>query len=84
MANEKNILASNVPGIKDQMRNFPQHTFPAQDEHELRKKLEHFMKKDECENKRLGRLFHNYVKKHHDISIEKKLIQPYYKKISGI
>ena len=84
MANEKNILASSVPGIKDQMRNFPQHTFPAQDEHELGKKLEYFMKKDECENKRLGRLFSHYVKKHHDISIEKELIQSYYKNILSI
>jgi len=81
MANSKVIIGSDVPGIRDQLKFFPDHLFPAGDIDSLIKKLELFMRKSTSENYELGKSFYQYVLNNYDISNEKVKIQKYYKQI---
>ena len=81
MANQKNIIASNVSGIRDQLKHFRDHMFEAGNEDKLINILKLFMNKSVDENHKLGKLFYNYVVNNHDISIESNKIQAYYKSL---
>ena len=81
MANEKNIIASNVPGIRDQMAAFPDHLLKAGSIVELSEKLKFFMSKSKYENNKLGKSFYEYGVKNYDISIEKIEIENFYESI---
>ena len=81
MANQKNIIASNVSGIRDQLKHFRDHMFEAGNEDKLINILKLFMNKSVDENHKLGKLFYNYVVNNHDISIERNKIQAYYKSL---
>jgi len=78
MANEKNIIASNVAGIRDQLAKFKEHMFEAGNEIELINKLKYFMNCSVDTNNRLGKVFYDYIVNYHDISIEKNRLQQYY------
>lgn len=78
MANEKNIIASNVAGIRDQLINFKDHMFECGNENSLILKLESFMKCTTLENNQQGKLFYNHVLKNYNISIELNRLQQYY------
>ena len=57
MANSKVVLGSRVPGIKDQLREFPDHLFTSKDEKDLSGKLSNLMGKDRIELQELGATF---------------------------
>lgn len=57
MANSKVVLGSRVPGIKDQLKEFPDHLFPSKDENDLAEKLSKLMGKDKTDLKQLGTTF---------------------------
>ena len=78
MANQKNIIASNVAGIRDQLAKFKEHMFEAGNEIELINKLKYFMNCSVDTNNRLGKVFYDYVVNYHDISIERNKLQQYY------
>ena len=84
MANEKNIIASNVPGIRDQMAAFPDHLFKAGSVVELSAKLGLYTNKTKSENKIFGKLFYQYVMKNYDISNEKKEINNFYEQVISV
>ncbi len=57
MANSKVVLGSRVPGIKDQLREFPDHLFTPKDEIDLAEKLSNLMKKNKNDLQHLGATF---------------------------
>jgi glycosyltransferase involved in cell wall biosynthesis len=59
MSNGKVVIGSAVPGIKDQLRNFPNHLFEAGNAIDLEKKLAVFMNNSEQENATIGLDFKN-------------------------
>ena len=61
MANGKVVIGSSVPGINDQLRDFPNHLFEASNTDDLQHKLEVFMKNTFAENKNIGQQFKNLV-----------------------
>ena len=61
MANSKVVIGSAIPGINDQLRNFPNHLFEAANVNDLKDKLEVFMKNSIEENKNIGLQFKNLV-----------------------
>ena len=81
MANGKIIIGSAIPGIIDQLKEYPEHLFKAGDIINLSKKLIQYLSNDKSLNKELGEKFINYVKKNYDLSIEKHNLEKYYKEI---
>ena len=81
MANGKIIIGSAIPGIIDQLKEYPEHLFKAGDIINLSKKLIHYLSNDKSLNEELGEKFINYVKKNYDLSIEKHNLEKYYKEI---
>ena len=61
MANSKVVIGSAIPGINDQLRNFPNHLFEAANVNDLKNKLEIFMENTIEENKKIGQQFKNLV-----------------------
>ena len=78
MANGKLILGSNIPGIKDQLREFPNHLFQPGNIIDLRNKLIQFISNTVNENKEIGNKFVDFVADNYDLSIEKKHLQSFY------
>ncbi len=72
MANSKVVLGSRVAGIKDQLKEFPDHLFTPKDESDLAKKLSRLMMKDSKELKRLGLTFLRPVVENYSIEKEVK------------
>lgn len=70
MANTKVALGSRVPGIKDQLKEFPEHLFTPKDEIDLAEKLTKLMKKDSKELKQLGLTFLRSVTENYSIEKE--------------
>jgi len=81
MANGKLILGSNIPGIRDQLREFPDYLFKSGDVMDLCKKLEGFMSNATSKNYNIGKYFSDYVYKTYDISIEKVKLKVYYQNL---
>src|SRR5690554_1827388 len=70
MANSKVVLGSRVPGIKDQLKEFPEHLFNPKDKVDLAEKLTKLMKKDSKELKQLGLAFLRPVTENYSIEKE--------------
>ena len=81
MTNGKVVIGSNIPGIRDQLEEFPSQLFKAGDYNELYKKLVFHMSNSIEDNIEFGRKFVNIVKNKYDISIEKEKIEAYYRKL---
>ncbi len=81
MVNKKVIIGSDVPGIRDQLKAFPNHLFKASNSTMLSEKLFFFMNKTKHENHEIGEKFYNFVVKNYNISNEKQMIQQYYNQI---
>ena len=77
MANEKVIIGSNIPGIKDQLYLFPNHLFNAGDISDLKNKLKEFMSNSIQENKYLGFEFSKFVGKHYNLNNEQGRLQSF-------
>ena len=81
MANGKIIIGSNIPGVRDQLKLFPDHLFNAGDVTELRDKLNRFMSNKSSTNNKIGNKFVHHVKKFYDLSLETKNLEAFYKDI---
>ena len=81
MANSKNIIGSDVSGIKDQLSAFPNHLFKADDVESLVDKLKIFLGKSRLENSDFGDAFQLFVKEKFSLNREVTLIESLYKKI---
>lgn len=78
MANSKVVLGSKVSGIKDQLKDFPNHLFTPKNEVELAEKLSVFMSKNKEELAELGKKIYNLVSKNYSIEIETKKHEDFY------
>ncbi len=81
MSNGKVVIGSNIPGIRDQLENFPHQLFKAGDSDDLYEKLVFYISRKIEDNIELGKKHFSFVKKNYDISIEKNKIEKFYKKI---
>lgn len=72
MANSKVVLGSRVPGIKDQLKDFPNHLFTPKDDSELAEKLSVLMHKSKEELSELGKEFYTLVSENYSIETEIK------------
>lgn len=70
MANSKYVIGSNVPGIRDQLRDFPDSLFVAGDRTDLAEKLRKLFLNDSSMNIELGQLFYQHVCKNYTIERE--------------
>lgn len=71
MANGKVVLGSDVPGIKDQLENFPDFIFTAGDIDELATKLSKYMQLPKAALQKIGTAFYEHVS--HQYPIEKEV-----------
>jgi len=81
MANGKLILGSNIPGIRDQLREFPDYLFNAGDISDLKNKLKKYMSNSIKKNKYIGVEFSRFVEKYYNLNNELAKLQSFYKKI---
>jgi glycosyltransferase involved in cell wall biosynthesis len=81
MANEKIVIGSAVPGIKDQLKEFPHHLFNPGNWEDLKTKLEGFMVLPSSENQRLGIQFSELAKRHFSIENEISQHEQFYQTI---
>ncbi len=81
MANSKNIIGSDVSGIRDQLSAFPNHLFEADNVDSLVEKLKIFLGKSRLENSDYGNAFQLFVKEKFSLRREVTLIEDLYKKI---
>ena len=79
MANGKIIIGSNIPGIRDQLKLFPDNLYNAGDVTDLRNKLNRFMSNKSSVNGNIGNRFVHHVKKYYDLSLEKKNLEAFYR-----
>ena len=70
MANSKVVLGSEVPGIKDQLQNFPNHVFTPKNSEELAEKLSALMSENKSDLQKKGARFYKHVSKNYAIEAE--------------
>jgi len=73
MANSKVVLGSRVPGIKDQLKNFPNHLFTPKDENDLTEKLHNLMKMTEKDLREVGNTFLKHAVE--EYSLKKEVVR---------
>lgn len=78
MANGKVVLGSCVPGIKDQLHDFPNHLFVPKDVEDLASKLTIYMSKDKTDLLQYGLQFYNLVKENYSIVLEIEKHEKFY------
>jgi len=81
MACGKNVLASKIPGIKDQLEKYPDHMFEAGNIEELSNKLEKYMSLDSSENKKIGSKFNIHINNAYKIEHEVEKTEKVYLKL---
>lgn len=83
MANGKNVIGSDVPGIRDQLKNYPDHLFKAEDSISLTQKLRRLMKNSKDENMRKGLKFKALAENKYSIEREAKEHEFVYENLMG-
>lgn len=83
MANAKVVIASDIPGIRDQLAIFPESLFKASDIMALSQKLDFYMGKTKQELKELGDSFFRHVQSEYPIKKEIDSHAALYKTIVG-
>jgi len=78
MANGKVVIGSDIPGIRDQLEDFPNNLFVPGDVRSLMNRLSKFMINDVDKNKKIGASFIQHVKNKYSLSMEKNKIEKYY------
>ena len=78
MANGKVVLGSNIPGIRDQLVDFPQFLFNPGEVLDLKNKLVQYISNNIKQNIKIGEKFIDYAVSNYDLSIEKENLQQYY------
>lgn len=83
MANGKAVLGSRVPGIKDQLENFPEYVFSPGNVSELVAKLEKLMNKTREDLTVIGEKFQNFVIQEYDLVNEVNRHEMFYLSLQG-
>lgn len=83
MANGKVVIGSAVPGIKDQLIEYPNHLFIPGNWENLKQKLESFMKLSPSENQSLGKQFSDLARRGFSIENETEKHEQFYQNISS-
>ena len=83
MANGKIVIGSAVPGVKDQLQQFPQNQFEPGNWEDLREKLMILMQKSIEENKSQGKKFVKHVFDDYSLNLELKRHSNFYLKIKN-
>ena len=78
MANGKVVLGSNIPGIRDQLVDFPQFLFNPGEVLDLKNKLVQYISNNIKQNIKIGEKFIDYAVSNYDLSIERENLQQYY------
>ena len=78
MANGKVVLGSNIPGIRDQLADFPQFLFNPGEVLDLKNKLVQYISNNIKQNIKIGEKFIDYAVSNYDLSIERENLQQYY------
>lgn len=81
MANGKVVIGSSVPGIKDQLKTFPNHIFKAGSSKHLKESILPFMQQSVQKNEELGKQFQQLAESEFRIDQEVKRHEELYKKI---
>lgn len=81
MAMKKVVLGSDIPGVCDQLKPFPDYMFPASDVEQLRQKLSFFMSKPSDVLGKIGAGFRVYVKRDYPITKEIERHEALYRKL---
>jgi glycosyltransferase involved in cell wall biosynthesis len=81
MANAKVVLGSNIPGIKDQLKPFPDSLFHSGNENDLTKKLTTLTQQTREENGEQGQRFRECVQREFPIVLEVERHEQLYKKL---
>ncbi len=81
MACATNVIASEIPGIKDQLENYPNNMFEAGNIEELSNKLEKYMSLDSSENKKIGNKFNIHINDAYKIEHEVNKTEKVYLKL---
>ena len=76
-----NVIASKIPGIKDQLEKYPNHMFEAGNIEELSNKLEKYMSLDSSENKKIGSKFNIHINNAYKIEHEVEKTEKVYLKL---
>src|SRR5690606_30932037 len=84
MANGKVVVGSNIPGVKDQMKDKPDHLFHAGDVAALIEKLKPLMAKSREELKQIGEKFYNLAATEYTIEKEVEKHEEMYRKMMGL
>ena len=75
------VIGSRVPGIKDQLRDYPKHIFESEDLDDLTNTLNNFLNMHKGDLKQQGNIFRKFVEENYTIEIEVKKHQLFYKKV---
>ena len=81
MACGLNVIASKIPGIKDQLENYPNHMFEAGSIDELSKKMITYMSMKTDDNISTGKQFHSHIKATYKIEHEVQKTEEVYLKL---
>ena len=81
MACGLNVIASKIPGIKDQLENYPDHIFDAGSIDELSKKMITYMSMKTDDNISIGKQFHSHIKDTYKIEHEVQKTEEVYLKL---
>ncbi len=81
MACAKNVIASKIPGIKDQLEKYPDHMFEAGNIQKLSIILEKYMSLDTSENKNIGNKFNIHINNSYKIEHEVEKTEKVYSKL---
>ncbi len=84
MANGKVVIGSAVPGIKDQLKGYPNQLFIPGNWEDLKTKLEVFMKSTSSENQQLGIQFSELAKRNFSIENEISKHEQFYQTILSV
>ena len=76
-----NVIASKIPGIKDQLEKYPDHMFESGSIEELSNKLEKYMSLDSSENKKIGNKFNIHINDAYKIEHEVNKTEKVYLKL---
>ena len=76
-----NVIASKIPGIKDQLEKYSNHMFEAGNIEELSNKLEQYMSQDSSENKKIGNKFNIHINNAYKIEHEVEKTEKVYLKL---
>ena len=82
MASGKVVLGTNIPGIRDQLKNFPDYLVAPENVNDLWFKLNLLMEKGTQELDYLGKIFASYVQSHHTIEMETKKHEEMYLEVA--